>query len=76
MNRQTEFDRNADPADTATDNEIVARENAIERSRAPEGPVFTGYCHYCEAGVSAPRRWCNAVCRDLYEAEASRRTRR
>lgn len=39
------------------------------RQREPEGPEFTGYCHYCDERVSHPRRFCNFNCATDWEIE-------
>ena len=46
--------------------------------RRPAGPPFTGQCHYCEADVPHPRRFCDEDCRDGWQAEqdAAQRNRR
>lgn len=32
-------------------------------------PVGTGFCLYCAVPVPPPRRWCDAECRNGWEAE-------
>ena len=32
-----------------------------------EAPAFNGKCLFCGETTQAPRRWCDAECRDLYE---------
>ena len=39
------------------------------RQREPEGPPWTGYCHYCDERVSHPRRFCDFNCADDWETE-------
>ena len=39
------------------------------RQRKPEGPKFTGYCHYCDEPVASPKRFCDEACRDDWEVE-------
>ena len=34
--------------------------------RKPEGPASTGECLWCGEAIEAPRRWCNAECRDSW----------
>lgn len=41
--------------------------NIALMNKRPEGPRVTGKCHFCGEPVEAPRRWCDAECRDLYE---------
>ena len=36
-------------------------------ARKPEGPQATGACLSCEEPLAAPRRWCDADCRDDFE---------
>lgn len=62
-------ERLSDPADVATRNEEMARVGAVAASRRPAGPQYTGVCHYCDDPVDAPRRWCNAFCRDFWERD-------
>lgn len=48
---------------------IQERDNLIAlQMRKPEGPVATGQCLCCLEPVTAGRRWCNAECRDEWEA--------
>lgn len=58
----------ADISDHATEQEEQDRLRALQR-RAPEGPRATGNCLFCGEPVEPPRRWCDAQCRDDYEAE-------
>lgn len=37
--------------------------------RQPEGPKHTGCCLFCEEELTGTQRWCDAECRDLWEAE-------
>lgn len=30
-------------------------------------PQTAGFCWFCGEAVAAPRRWCSAECRDLWE---------
>ena len=39
------------------------------RSKKPEGPKANGFCAYCNAPTEPGRRWCDAICRDDWEAE-------
>ena len=59
----------------------AAREETILRAKlqnraAPVGPVAVGECLFCEAELAAPRRWCEATCRDAWEGEARREVMR
>ena len=40
---------------------------------APDG---IGMCLCCDAEIEPPRRWCGVECRDLWEEERERLTRR
>lgn len=49
------------------------RELALRmRDRGPQ-IAATGKCLCCEAPLPAPRRWCDADCRDAHQAQAKRR---
>lgn len=54
--------------DQATEREELDRELAL-RNRRDEGPRPCGHCHYCSETVAAGLRWCDAECRDDWEAE-------
>lgn len=41
--------------------------DALLRRRAKAGPGPTGACLWCEAPLSAGRRWCDADCRDAWQ---------
>ena len=63
----------ADDADRA-DLEVDRTLNEALRKRLPEGPAANGRCHYC--GEELPEdymRWCDADCRDAWEALTRRR---
>ncbi len=55
-----------DPNDIASETEQLLRDDAL-RARRPEAPAYTGRCFWCDAPVAAPRRWCDAECRDEWE---------
>lgn len=38
------------------------------RHKKPEGPVPTGRCLYCDEITDDVHRWCNAGCREGWEA--------
>lgn len=59
----------ADCADKQT--EAFLKYSAMKKK--PEGPEATGQCLQCGENVAAPRRWCNADCRDEYEYVIGRR---
>lgn len=52
-----------DRAQEIQEQELAAR----LAERKPEGPQATGYCLSCGEKTEAPRRWCDARCRDLWE---------
>jgi len=58
----------ADVLDQATDYEERDRELALRN--LDRGPVIaaTGHCLNCEAPLPAERRWCDADCRDDWQA--------
>jgi len=57
----------ADEIDIANDEAERILESQLS-IRKPIGPMFTGHCHNCEEQVEHPRRFCDADCRDDYEA--------
>lgn len=59
----------SDPNDRATEQETMMREAAIQTSRKPEGPRATGQCLCCNSQLPRGMRWCDAACRDDWEAE-------
>ena len=67
-----------DAIDKACEREQLDRDLAINsaRSAGPEAPV-TGHCLWCNAELTAQRRWCDAWCREDWNLaqEASRRHR-
>lgn len=42
-------------------------------NRDESGPQYVGYCLECGADLEAPRRWCDAECRDSWERMEARR---
>lgn len=58
--------------DKASDLEQFQRDQALEQ-RKPEGPKACGFCWSCEEPLSAGLRFCDALCRDEWEDEQSRR---
>jgi len=61
-----------DEADLAQ--QMIEREEALMRRarRLPALP-YSGQCYWCGEDVAAPRRWCDAECRDHWERARARR---
>ena len=38
------------------------------RQRKPEGPKATGKCLWCDEATGKDQRWCDAWCRDQWQA--------
>lgn len=57
-----------DDNDRASEYEQLARAAAIQSSRKPPGPAPTGCCLYCGERLPSPMRWCDAECRDEWQA--------
>jgi len=57
----------SDSGDFSTAREEAIRDAAVRR-RAPEGPRAMGYCLACGEELGAGQRWCDALCRDDWEA--------
>lgn len=59
-----------DIADLASEREQIdtARAIAAARARAPSEPVPCGRCYNCEADVIEGAPFCDADCRDDYQA--------
>ena len=38
------------------------------RMRKQEAPGYTGHCFWCDEKLPSPRRFCDADCRDEWEA--------
>lgn len=65
-----------DDADRAEDLIEHAIEDGIaEARRTPPGPAAIGECLFCGKPLPAPRRWCDAACRDDWQAEQDDRKR-
>lgn len=60
-----------DHAATAT--ELFTR--AALSQRADESPLPCGFCHYCAEPLAAGLRWCDADCRDDWQAEQNAHAR-
>lgn len=71
-----EFEHQSDPLDLS-----VAQQETILKfqlaARKPEGPAYTGYCldPNCGEELEAPRRWCNASCREAWEHDRRLRSK-
>lgn len=61
----------ADFADLGADREERDRALAL-KVRAPEGPTATGACLCCGEPLADGLRWCDAECRDAWQAEQRR----
>lgn len=57
----------ADDVDLMLEREAIYHEQLI-KVRKPEGPQARGECLHCETPLPPPRRWCDAECRDDWEA--------
>lgn len=62
----------SDNLDIASDREELDRSLALAVKR-PSGPVPTGRCHFCDEIVGDAQRWCDAECRDQWEALRTRK---
>lgn len=45
----------------------------LPRPAVKSGPEATGFCLYCDEPVAPGLRWCNAECRNDWQAEENRR---
>lgn len=63
-----------DDLDRASELEQKQRDAALARARQGVSLPYTGHCHYCGDITGGGRRFCDADCRDGYEA--ARRARR
>ncbi len=58
----------ADEIDVANENTAIQTDIAIQNIRNSIKPIiYAGYCLTCGEDVPAPRRWCDAECRDNYD---------
>lgn len=66
-----------DMFDQAQDLEMLQRNASIAEARKPvvAGPVYTGFCAYCEEQVPSPRRFCDGDCREGWEKEQAAKKR-
>ncbi|PZQ21150.1 MAG: hypothetical protein DI569_12860 [Sphingopyxis macrogoltabida] len=62
----------ADIIDRAAELEEMNRADALAR-RKPDGPPATGHCLNCGEPMPEGRRWCDADCRDDWQAERARK---
>lgn len=65
-----------DLADQAQDVELMSRELHIAQARKQGQSALqgNGRCHYCETLLQLPHRFCDADCRDDWQAlQASKR---
>lgn len=64
--------------DRAQELELLQRESSIAAARniKPDGPTFTGKCHYCVAELVAPRRFCDGECREGWDKLSAASKRR
>ena len=60
-----------DFADLGSAREELDRKLALE-ARAPAGPAATGVCLCCGELLTNKRRWCDAECRDAWQADQRR----
>lgn len=58
-----------DEADRSDEKIAAAIADGIDRVRRQTGLEHTGECHFCGEEVMAPLRFCDADCRDDYDAE-------
>lgn len=61
-----------DEADRASEEERITLADIL-RKRLPSGPHYTGRCANCDAPVAQGLRWCDALCRDEWEADRANR---
>ena len=61
-----------DEIDLSSERAELARE-AAATLRRPTGPQPNGLCHWCDEIVPDAARWCDADCRDEWEAYRARR---
>lgn len=60
----------ADILDQADVNAEFALQTALLHCKQYEpSKEHTGYCWYCHVEIEAPKRWCDANCRDAWELE-------
>ena len=64
------MEKYADELDLAQahESEMIDRKISQIRSIQPVA-IPTGHCLYCDEPMDTERRWCDATCRDLWEAD-------
>jgi len=62
----------ADEADKTAERAELEAPALIAASRRPAGPVANGSCHWCGERVPEPMRWCDADCRNAWDAARGR----
>ena len=58
-----------DDADRSDEKIEAAIQEGLKRVRKQAGLFYTGECWYCGEDVPEPLRFCDAECRDDYDAE-------
>lgn len=58
-----------DVADNSEEYLELSLAEALSDRRSEPPKQGTGSCWFCHSPVSDNRRWCNAECRDAWEAE-------
>ncbi|TSE30212.1 hypothetical protein [Tepidimonas charontis] len=61
----------ADLTDARLEREMAAMIERVRVKPREAGP-YTGYCYWCGENVHAPKRWCDADCRDEWERQQRR----
>ncbi len=57
-----------DDADRSDSKIASAVEEGIGRIRRSAALLYTGECYFCEEKLSEPKRFCDAFCRDDWDA--------
>ena len=55
-----------DLADTQVTYSLLA---ALSKRKKEPSKDYTGQCWFCDHPVEAPKRWCDADCRDMWERQ-------
>ena len=63
----------ADVADITDEREPSNMKMCLAVSIRPPGPTATGACLWCDEDLEADARWCDAGCRDDWEADQKRK---
>ena len=61
----------ADILDKADEVNELFLEAAL-RSKKPEGPTYTGFCHNCQEPLPFPDRWCDKDCNADWSARENK----